>query len=115
MDISELDTCTIHGEGSELQIKDQLGNDTDVYVTVVGVDSKLWRETLKGNARKSGDDKLSDNEILAKVCLSFRGLESEGKEIPFSYEAILNLLEIAPYIADQIDRFIGNRANFTKS
>ena len=114
MDIKELDTRAIHGAGAELQVKDQLGKDTDVYIKVAGVDSKLWRETIKGNARKTGDDKLSDNEILAKICLGFRGLESDGKEVPFSYESMLNLLEIAPYIAEQIDRFIGNRANFTK-
>ena len=114
MDINQLDTRSIHGAGSEMQVKDQLGNETDVFIKVVGVDSKLWREIIKESARKTDSEKFNGNELLAKACLDFRGLETDGKEIPFSYESMLNLLEIAPYIAEQLDRFIGNRANFTK-
>ena len=117
MDIKSLYTSESHEQGAEMQVIGPDGKKLDCYITLVGTDSKRWREIVRTKMRKMLSDDTDDDssELLASASIDWRGFESDGKELKFSKEAIASLFKNAPYISDQADRFIANRANFTKS
>ena len=117
MDINNLYTQDLHDEGAEMQVKDAEGNPLDCFITLVGVDSKRWRDLLRGQQRKlqAGGYDADGAGLLAGATLSWRGFTANGEDLPFSKEAAALLYEKAPYIAQQVDLFIANRTNFTRS
>lgn len=124
MDLKEFNTRDAHDEGAEIQIRNQFGELTDLFITVVGMDSKLWRSIDAERNRKvvqrlidkTQVDTLNDDtpEYLAKASIAWRGATQDGEPVEFSQAAAAELYRSAPYIADQVDRFIGKRANFIK-
>lgn len=112
MDINELNTKAAHDEGAEMQVKDQFDKKTDCYIKTVGMDSKVWRDLMRSASKPHCE--LSENEVLARACIDWRGFDDGGEPLEFSYERVIGLFVDAPYIADQVDRFIAKRANFTK-
>ena len=52
MDINKLNTADAHQAGAEMQVKSEKGELLDCYITLVGVDSKTWRNISKKNRRK---------------------------------------------------------------
>lgn len=116
MDIENLFTVEAHESGAEMQVKDENGNDLDMFITVAGLDSKVFRAALVAVKRKFIEENAADAdaETLAEATLGWRGFMSDGKELEFSKEKIKDLYINAPYIKTQVNFFIGNRANFTK-
>ena len=122
MDINELFTAEIHESGAEVQITNPTtGKDTDCYITVIGIDSKSFRSEQRKRQRKALDavrnnKSIPDDEfgLLVESTIGWRGFESEGKEWPFSKKNAQSLFDNSPLIADQVDKFIADRANFTK-
>lgn len=126
----DLYTLDAHTEGAECRLVSPIdGKLTDCYIKVVGVDSVTWREAelrvkrqnleYFKNAELSSDERKrkvleSTAEVLSEATLSWRGFEVDGKEIEFSKEKVKQLYINSPAIADQVDLFIGKRANFTK-
>lgn len=123
MELADLYTVDAHNAGAEMRVKDQAGKPTDIYIRVVGLDSSIWRNTLREAQRAaverlvSGEAEVEqDNTLtLAKATIGWRGLTRDGAEVEFTQEEAQALYKNAPYIADQIDRFIAKRANFTQS
>jgi len=117
MDINDLYTVDKHDEGAEMQVKDQLGNKLDCFITIAGIDSKAWKQSFAKQKRKliSGDDSNAAADLYTGVSLGWRGFVSNDEELKFSKKAIKQLYINAPYLIDQVDTFIANRANFTKS
>lgn len=117
MDIEELYTAEAHQTGAEMQLKDQTGKDIDCFITVAGMDSKLWRRSFSKHKSKllSGKDNDSDCEMMADVTISWRGFQSGGADVEFSRDNVKALYINAPYIMSQVDLFVANRVNFTKS
>ena len=122
MDIKALETKPLHDAGAEMCVRDASGNETDFYIRLVGVDSDKWRTIKRKLERKAldasfnGDEaNIDPAEYIADATIDWRGLESDGKPVPFSRQAALDLYRNAPYICDQADRFIAKRANFTSS
>lgn len=132
MDIKDLYTSDLHEDGAEMRVKNQYGDDTDMYISLAGVDSKLWRhEKIRGEREalnrykklESGSIDLEKSvdeaakltaELLANITLGWRGFTSEGQELEFSREKAAELYLCAPYIREQVDNFFSNRVNFTK-
>jgi len=115
MAITDLYTVEKHEKGSECQIKDENGELIDLFITVVGLDSKAFRSGFIEGRRDmlTNDDPLDSEALtLAKSSISWRGEIIDSLE--FSEESIKNLYLNAPYIANQINLFIGDRANFTE-
>jgi hypothetical protein len=54
-------------------------------------------------------------ELLAKCTKSWIGVVIDSKEIEFSYDNVLMIYERFPWIKEQVDQAIGDRANFIKS
>ena len=104
-----------HNAGSEVRIKDELGDDTDIYIRVVGLDSGTWNAIQLSIGRDHAEGKEIENHtVLADATIGWRGVESDGVVLEFSRDLVRDLYFNAPYIADQVNRFIGNRRNFTR-
>jgi|TARA_R110000751_G_scaffold41267_1_gene96962 hypothetical protein len=126
MDIKELYTVDSHEAGSELRLTSPLdGAITDCYLTIVGIDSAVWREAeIKGKRQvlelfKTGDsDEKAHGSIVAETLssavIAWRGFENEGKSLKFDRAFLKDLIVNSPSIGDQIDHFIADRVNFIK-
>ena len=127
MEFNDLLTKEAHEEGAEVQINDPItGEPTDLYIKVLGVDSMAFQKSqrlLKNKAVEaySKDQKIdegqeieSEIDELVALTIGWRGLESKGKEKKFTPEACKTLYTNGPGVRNQVDRFISNRANFTK-
>jgi hypothetical protein len=53
-------------------------------------------------------------ELLAACTKSWSGVVIEGKQVAFSHEAAADLYTRFPWIKEQVDTAIGDRANFIK-
>lgn len=121
-EINSLYTMAAHDAGAEMQLKDVSGKPLDVFITFVGSDSEKWDEieaqfrTQQIEAIREGGIKQRrcKSEMLGAAALSWRGVESDGKPLEFKNESVVELFYHAPYIREQADLFIADRANFTK-
>lgn len=105
----------------ELQILMPDGTKTDFYVTLIGLDSAEARavvmklgqkQQVKGISVKEAFD--GQVELAAACVLGWRGLTDNGVEVQFSKAKALEILgdERRAFVREQIERFIGERANF---
>ena len=122
MDLKNLYTVKRHDAGSEMRVKDDMGKDTDFYIKVVGLDSSKW-SVIQANhlkdvaALKEGeqiDVEAARTKVLSQAIISWRGFNDGKKKVACTLKKAKELMEQAPYIKDQVDIFIANRANFTK-
>jgi len=120
MSIEDLFSVDKHEAGAECQIRNESGELTPLRILVRGMDSKAYREDSRMHRRKvleaMSNGKLDDLdedalEIDTLVALTIGWNECGG---PFTPERCRELYTKAPYVRDQVDRFIGKRANFTK-
>lgn len=100
------------------------GEPTDAAITLAGVDSQAWRranhelasrllKSSRGKIDKTfGEREANTAEMLASVTLRWRNVEDEGKQLVCTPEIAKKLYLDYPWLAEQVDSFIGNRANF---
>ena len=127
MDLKQLDTKTAANEGRELVIKHpDTGLDTDIRITLAGVDSDLFtemndelkrevREKLKRNKEfdlTPDEERERDYIRMARATLGWSGLQEDGKDLPFSYDNALRVYRDFPVIFRQVLTFVGGEANF---
>lgn len=120
MDITELYTKEAHETGAEMQVHNDKGEPLEMWITLAGMDSSQWRKAFNSNRLKliGGDEDANIDayvDMYADVSIGWRGFMSEGEELKFSKEKIKQLYVNAPYLLNQIDKFITDRGNFTKS
>lgn len=126
MELSQLETVTKHEAGAEYNLLSPVdGSPTDVYIKIMGPDSKAWRQAKKRQtsqliaakaAKKEADldfDKM-DIEALCSVVVSWRGIVKDGQDYPANKKNIRSLLENSPSIVAQLLGFMGDAENFTK-
>jgi len=116
MNLDDLYTVDDHDNGAEMQVENQVGKKVDMYLTVVGIDSKKW-QNLKSKAKRVISDDTTVEEaakILSDAIIGWRNVEHKGKELKFTRENAERLLVNAPYVIGQVIRFIINRENFMK-
>ncbi|MFZ3193685.1 MAG: hypothetical protein WA154_10845 [Moraxellaceae bacterium] len=130
MEFNSLLTTQDHDSGAELRITHPVtGEPTDVFVRLVGVDSRAFRALARERNRLRFSDVDADGkhvqepaqlaeqrdiEMLVASTLGWRGMTSDGKPMEFSKENALTLYENSPDIKAQVDAFIFNRRNFIK-
>jgi hypothetical protein len=116
MDIKGLYTVEKHEAGAEVRITSPVDGDlTDFYILVQGVDSKAYRSAVRAYQRRLlAEQEGGEAELLAAVTIGWRGLNDGKAEVEFSREKAVQLYENSPNVANQIDRFIADRKNFTK-
>lgn len=118
MNLKDLYTVEKHETGAEMRVKDESGKELDMYITLAGVDSKVFRKAKSELQRRilNGEDNSEElrASALADVSIGWRGFMDDGEEIEFSREIIEQLYNNAPYVMEQADLFINSRENFTK-
>lgn len=114
MEISSLYTAEAHENGSDVQVISPAdGELTDFYITVVGPDSKQYREAVRKFQMKLLENvEGADVELLVSITKGWRGLKDGEKDVKYSEKAALALYVDAPFVAGQVDRFIADRKNF---
>lgn len=115
MDVNKLYTLKAHEEGAEIQIKSPIDDKpTDFYIQVKGPDSKAYREAVRKYHRKLlNDEDGGEIDLLVAITVNWKGLKDGKNTVEFSMDAARNLYENAPSVANQVDRFIADRLNFT--
>ena len=112
----------IHPTEGPVVVKD--GEKTSpVSIKFMGRDSAAFRRVNMNLARKrvkkAANDRLDadiDNQdtitAISSVAMDWRGFTKDGAPLKFSPEELTALLRKAPWITEQADNFIGDRANF---
>tara|TARA_R110000787_G_scaffold96186_4_gene199387 strand:+ start:1664 stop:2017 length:354 start_codon:yes stop_codon:yes gene_type:complete len=116
MDMKQLYTVDAHEEGTEICIKSPLdGKETDFYITVMGLDSKSYREAVRAYHRKLiNKEEGGEIDLLVSVTKGWKGLEHNGKPVKFTAKVAKDLYYNSPNIASQLDSFVADRKNFIK-
>lgn len=112
-----------HETGAVCEIRYPDGSPSRLKIRVKGLDSDVYRRASKRHANQALDhianrtiEKFNDEKetLQALVDLTI-GWNDEDEDVPaFTPEKCLELYREAPYVRDQVDGFIANRANFTK-
>jgi len=134
IDLAEIDTVKGSNEGFDVNIYhpgtmvdlgiiiNVLGKDSDEFQKVSRAQSKKrMAKMTKGGFRVQNmtpppeEIEADGMELLARCTKSWSGVIVEGKEIEFSYKNALMIYGRFPWIKEQVDTAIGDRANFIKS
>lgn len=128
MDIlAQFDTVSSANSGAKLELTDANGaavlkaDGTPVTITLLGKDSDVWvkaenaarnRRLAQGPRMKLTAEALESEAIsaLAKVTTAW-----DFDDKPCTYENAVALYTRYPLIREQVDLFVGDRANFTKA
>lgn len=126
MNLDQFDTVSAANEGVKMELTDVHGavvlkeDGTPLTITLLGQDSDAWikaenaaqnRRLAQGARMKLTAEALRSEAIasLAKVTVAW------DFEEDCTYENAVRLYTRYPLIRDQVDRFVGERANFTKA
>jgi len=130
MDLSNLDTTATAEDGAWLHLchpatgaplyKDQ--DDMPIRIRVRGQDSSVARrmETQMADRRLNRRaKKLSAEEIeregldlLTALVVEWEGIVLHGEDVPCTPENVRQVLKQLRWVREQIDTFVGDRANF---
>ena len=122
MDLSTLNLAADAERGFALTLTNPVTREeTDIVVTVVGADSRTYRqaraEAFRASA-KAGDDAPGADDlnalIYARCVKGWEGVEENGKPVPFTPENAERLLNTYFWIVDQVAEAVEKRANFHK-
>ena len=125
-DLAKLDTAKVAEEGAELRVAHPTtGEDLGITITLIGTDSKTFRDISKSRAtaslkKKTREIDLDQNEsdaveLLAKCTKGWTGITENGKEVAFSFDNAVQLYTKYLWLREQIDRFMADRSNFLPS
>ena len=125
-DLAKLDTAKVAEEGAELRVAHPTtGEDLGITITLIGTDSKTFRDISKIRAtmalkKKTREIDLDQNEqdsieLLARCTKGWSGITENGKDIPFNHENAVQLYTKYLWLREQIDRFMADRSNFLPS
>lgn len=133
MDLTTLDLASASSEGVKMELYHpitEVSFDPPVYFTVVGIDSDIYQKAnrelvnkrLKKNIAKgrirlnvtAEEVEQEQVELTAKCIIGWENVEWEGKPLPYSYENAKKLLSVS-WVREQVDTWIGDRANFLQT
>lgn len=115
MKFDDLLTAPAHEEGAEMEVMHPAtGAATGVFLRILGVDSKTFRDaSLEFNRKrldKANDEKDIALDLTVAITAGWRGID----DIEFSKEAARKLYTDSPAIRAQVDAFFTVRRNFMK-
>lgn len=126
-DLSQLDTKKAAEDGFTLRLlHPRTGEALPVELELLGVDSEICQRTLKEQQRKRLAQAVKSRrmaitpeeleaegiELLAAATRGWKGMQLDGKPVEFSNEAARLLYMRFPWIREQVDQAISDRANF---
>lgn len=122
MKLSQLNSIDGSNEGREMVLIHPEQGKTDVKFWVLGKHSDLMRQRMAAFRKKAMKllpqeaAELSEAEAMEtriQAVTKWQGLEDDnGKPLELTADNLRNLFTIAPWVAEQVDRFITNEANF---
>ena len=133
VDLAAIDTVKGSNEGFDVRIYHPGTNeDLDITISVLGKDSDLFQKVSrnqnkkrmakmqKGGFRNTTSIPIEQVEsdgvdLLAACTTGWTGVVIDKKEIEFSKDNAVMVYERFPWIKEQIDTAIGDRANFIKA
>jgi hypothetical protein len=123
MDLSTFETATMAEAGIWFTPNDFDGKPLDCRFHVLGQDAKSVRKAMSARAskaiariqeKKADDEEFDQAEILADSVIGWESVAWQGDELAFSKENVIKVFRAAPFIADQVDRYVSRRRNFIK-
>lgn len=133
MDLSKINLEKMAEQGADMELMHPVDNEvmlqdnkSPITIKLVGTDSKAYRNKNRDFQRKriakmtksrtkTIDYTVSDEdacELLAECTIGWSGIVVEGKPLEFSKENAEILYMQFNWIREQVDAFIGDRANF---
>ncbi len=132
-DIADMDVIAASDKGARMKLLHPTTDDVlmigedEQYIDVLGKDSRLYKEIMSeiqarqftraarkknvGAALRGIQNEVDSLELLAKLCTGWR-IWIDGQSPKFTEGAAKQVLGDYPWIYEQVDEFIGNRANF---
>jgi hypothetical protein len=132
---SRVDTVSLAEAGLDLELRDARGEKMvsqggTVALTLLGVDSAKYRDTLDGvtrsrveaiqKAKQAGTEVQEDKnaftvDVLTAITLGWKNVNDKaGNAVPFNPENVAAFYQY-PVIREQVDAFVSTRANFLKA
>ena len=122
MKLNQLNSIDGSNEGREMVLIHPEQGKTDVKFWVLGKHSDLMRQRMAAFRKKAMKllpqeaAELSEAEAMEtriQAITKWQGLEDDhGEPLELTADNLRNLFTIAPWVAEQVDRFITNEANF---
>lgn len=130
MDLSKLDTVAGSNKGGVLKLLHPVNNSVlndskgkkpkDYFITLLGEDSDLFRNSVKRDYEKSLKKKTEDidkdirdsAQRLAKCTTDCYFIE-DGKPIDCTTQEMFRIYMKYPWIREQVQAYMKDRANFT--
>ena len=123
MELNQLTTVEAHETGAECQILSPVDRKpTDVYIKVMGADSRAWRDAKKKQMSKMiqlrSQDKTEidydamDVDALISVTIDWRGITQDGKPFECNDKNKKQLYKNSPFIVEQLLAFLSKGENF---
>lgn len=131
MDLSQVAAVQPADGAAPMEVRDVNGSPilkadgSPITITLLGKDSDAWirhenamgdrRLNQRGGAKLKMEGLKAENVAgYAKCTVSWDGIGLGEDESPCTYENALKLYTKYPAIRDQVDEFMGERANFLK-
>ena len=126
-DLTSLDTSEAAETGAVLDVLHPTENTPlGIKITLAGADSDVYRKTVNKNVNKrvqrmkpgqslpftAEEQEESGLNLLAVCTLAWEGVVVEGEVLPCTKENAKMVYQRFPWIKEQVDQFIGDRANF---
>ena len=126
MDLTQFDVVSPANEGVWMNLEHPVtGEPLDVKIKLAGVDSDYYKKELrkqqnkkfkKGFRKLSAEELEADTiELLVACTLDWEGVELEGQALECNPENVRKIYKRFPWIREQVDNFINDRANFLKN
>jgi len=126
MDLKELNITPKSNEGAWCTLEHPVtGEELDIQIKLAGTDSDIYRETIrkqinrrlkKGIKRLSLEETENENlELLVACTLDWKNVVYEGEPLECTPENVKFIYSQFPWIKEQVDDFIGDRANYLKN
>lgn len=131
-DLSTLDTVAASNAGTDIELFHPATNeDLGITITVLGRDSAEFKRVQTEQSRrrmskmqKSGSYKATaipasemeqdSIDLLASCTKGWKNLAYQGADLPFSFDNAVMIYAAMPWIREQIDQAVSDRANFIK-
>ena len=123
-DLASLDSAAKADDGAALEVLHPVsGEKLGMVIRLAGADSTVHRKATAAiaNRRAKGgfrrtinlDDLQTESiEVLARCTLGWSGVVLDGKDVPLSKEAAVTLYTRFPWLREQVETFISDRANY---
>ena len=136
MDLSALDTKAVANQGAQLHLKGPDGTPLfqgegdqkkPITLTLIGKDSDEFQMASNALANRRIQDAQRKKtalieeierdaiRVLASCTKAWDGIVLDGEELAHSFENVVKLYTRFPWIREQVDEFIAERANFLKA